>query len=535
MAEQAAAQIAADAIDAKHTGGANQFVQQPLELRASVLPSDELFKYHGVVKDATTPTAFVNAVVTCPHCPDGLTIHSYIQSGTFGRGWKAVSSEGRVTFLKTLRSPRDRPANSRAQEHIARKELEVFVNPERAIPPHKHIVTTAWCDATVAVASNGASGPLYVAHSELCEAGELFDYLVFATRPYVQNFSVSTAKQLFRQLVSGVAFLHSLPVPIFHRDLKLENIVLTSNFVLKIMDFGAAKWGTECTKEDGQYITKTIIGTPQLQPPELRSGNYSPGAFDVWSVGGILLFLLNMESFHRRGLNFNLLAQIASGPLGFRNLLDKETSEMEVVPKNEKFWTYLPNLAALAPSGSALRDLFNRIFDRNFKRRITAPKLLAHSWFAEGEGTMCTEVSQSPEDPDFVCTVGTSKAWPTYLAEMEDRAARRSDRARMLPIDLEPYETTQELVDFLLESYKVVVSSIFGVKADKVPVPQFDEALSSVPIIDPEGNVRYIVFITDDGVKLSWESGTLADWLTFAFSLERQVAGQPLLAAEPAA
>ena len=46
-------------------------------------------------------------------------------------------------------------------------------------------------------------------------------------------------------MLDGVQHMHKHGM--FHRDLKLENMVLDSHYNLKIMDFGHAKHASECT------------------------------------------------------------------------------------------------------------------------------------------------------------------------------------------------------------------------------------------------------------------------------------------------
>jgi serine/threonine protein kinase len=63
--------------------------------------------------------------------------------------------------------------------------------------------------------------------------GELFQYVALAP------FTEYQARALFRQLLLGLNYLHTNGV--VHRDLKPENILLTSDFIIKIADFGHSK------------------------------------------------------------------------------------------------------------------------------------------------------------------------------------------------------------------------------------------------------------------------------------------------------
>ena len=62
--------------------------------------------------------------------------------------------------------------------------------------------------------------------------------------PRQANFSPNEAMRWARQLSSAIAYMHTLPSPVVHRDIKLENILLTSENKetadIKLSDFGLA-------------------------------------------------------------------------------------------------------------------------------------------------------------------------------------------------------------------------------------------------------------------------------------------------------
>lgn len=90
-------------------------------------------------------------------------------------------------------------------------------------------------------------------------------------------------QQLFRQLIEGVSHLHSRGI--YHRDLKLSNILVNSKKVLKIIDLGLAT----CQSEPIQ----SVVGTPAYYSPQAAAGSaYSARAQDIWSLGIILFELL---------------------------------------------------------------------------------------------------------------------------------------------------------------------------------------------------------------------------------------------------
>ena len=81
------------------------------------------------------------------------------------------------------------------------------------------------------------------------------------------------AINLFRQILEGVAYIHSQPKPIIHRDLKPLNVLVTNDDTVKITDFGIAK-----ELEDGEGSSTTMKGTPTYMSPEQIM---DPGSVDI--------------------------------------------------------------------------------------------------------------------------------------------------------------------------------------------------------------------------------------------------------------
>lgn len=85
----------------------------------------------------------------------------------------------------------------------------------------------------------------------------------------------------FKQLLSGVAYLHSMGLA--HRDLKLDNLVVDSNCFVKIIDFGSAVVFKYPFEADIVEATGVVGSDPYLAPETLVRKLYDPRAVDIWS------------------------------------------------------------------------------------------------------------------------------------------------------------------------------------------------------------------------------------------------------------
>lgn len=118
---------------------------------------------------------------------------------------------------------------------------------------------------------------------ELVRGGELFARIVRAGR-----VKEDVARRYFRQLIHAVDFCHARGV--YHRDLKLENLLLDDAGNLKVVDFGLSALADHA-RSDG--LLHTLCGTPGYVAPEVfRNKGYDGAKADIWSCGVILYVLL---------------------------------------------------------------------------------------------------------------------------------------------------------------------------------------------------------------------------------------------------
>lgn len=126
---------------------------------------------------------------------------------------------------------------------------------------------------------------------ELAAGGSLFDEVAGTAEPVDEE----RARSFFQQILSALEYCHNRQI--FHRDLKLENIVFSSppERTLKVTDFGVSK-------DAGiNSMPKTSVGTIAYMAPEVtnigrrdQASTYG-GAADIWSLGVILFVMVAQE------------------------------------------------------------------------------------------------------------------------------------------------------------------------------------------------------------------------------------------------
>ncbi|CAK1552015.1 unnamed protein product [Leptosia nina] len=131
---------------------------------------------------------------------------------------------------------------------------------------------------------------------ELAHNGELAKHFKLGTR----GLSEQAAADIFRQVVSGVLYLHTHNI--IHRDLSLNNLLLTKDLTAKIADFGLA---TQLNGPDEKHVT--MCGTPNYISPEVASRELHGLPADVWGLGCMLYTLLvGSPPFHTQHVKTTL-------------------------------------------------------------------------------------------------------------------------------------------------------------------------------------------------------------------------------------
>lgn len=222
---------------------------------------------------------------------------------------------------------------------------------------------------------------------ELADGGELFDYV-----EKKGTLPSNEIRCLMRELFSALSYLHN-KCNISHRDIKLENILLTQEGHLKLTDFGFA------SVNDVPCVT--ACGSPCYAAPELvlNTKNYCSKTADLWSCG-VVMFAM---SFGYLPFEWDVIEESDVNDVNGVNGGNDEENIMNCSKENNqnhhhhwspsniyklyKYINALPQITLPIKANSSLsangRDLLIRLLQPNPTKRIMLNDVLKHDFFFE--------------------------------------------------------------------------------------------------------------------------------------------------------
>lgn len=199
-----------------------------------------------------------------------------IGQGSFASVYLAYDQNGTAWAAKTFKKSK----LTGSQMINIRNEARVMA----LVSNHENIVTYH---------SSIDTADYYFLIMELCEL-DLFEAI---TRQ--GGFPAEVVKEVFLQIIDAMIHCHSYSV--FHRDIKPENILVSSDYRVKITDFGLYTMN--------RYSSDYGCGSVRYMSPECMNINktdhlYDTQANDVWSLGILLVnMLFGKNPWHEANLN----------------------------------------------------------------------------------------------------------------------------------------------------------------------------------------------------------------------------------------
>jgi HAMP domain-containing protein/predicted Ser/Thr protein kinase len=192
-------------------------------------------------------------------------IKSVLGVGGMGMVYKANDRElGEVLAIKTLKP------EMMAMDTGALERFKSEIKLARKIA-HRNVVRTY---------DLGEVNGLYYISMEYVEGKSLKDLINERGR-----LPVSVVLPIAKQLCRALEVSHDEGV--IHRDIKPQNMVVQSDGVLKVMDFGIARLAVR-PKGSGHTEAGMVVGTPEYMAPEQLLGDELDARADLYSTGAVL-------------------------------------------------------------------------------------------------------------------------------------------------------------------------------------------------------------------------------------------------------
>ncbi|XP_070827218.1 calcium/calmodulin-dependent protein kinase kinase 1b isoform X2 [Chaetodon trifascialis] len=192
--------------------------------------------------------------------------------------------------------------------------------------------------------------------------------------PTDEPFTEEQACFYFRDVVLGIEYLHYHKI--IHRDIKPSNLLLGDDGHIKIADFGVSN-----EFEGTDALLSSTAGTPAFMAPEMMTEHeerFSGKALDVWAMGVTLYcFVFGKCPFY----------------------------DEYIVPLHNKIKNKPVEFPETPLISNELKELIERMLDKNPETRITIPEIKLHPWVTENgsnplplEEEHCTAVEVTEEE-----------------------------------------------------------------------------------------------------------------------------------------
>merc|ERR1719204_599801 len=288
--------------------------------------------------------------MTRPEDEEERTVANYILGETLGKGgysWVKLGRD-RVTDHPVALKFMTRADRSweREQADQVRTEIKsmIRINSDHVMKLYAYNLNAKYPE------KNGNTLKTILLVLEFCPGGELFDILF-----YCNQLEEKLARTYFQQMIQGLEDCHRAGV--IHRDIKPQNLLLDSNFQLKITDFGLSY--IQKKESASELMTTTYVGTRGYQAPELLSKKSHTKVCDIFSAGVVLFILLTGYPPFEQGTKVDKW---------YRPIYQENYA---------KFWKNHKGCGV----PDACRSLIEAMLTHKPKNRITIDDIKEHKWF----------------------------------------------------------------------------------------------------------------------------------------------------------
>eukprot|EP00930_Biecheleria_cincta_P021471 TRINITY_DN1590_c0_g1_i1.p1 TRINITY_DN1590_c0_g1~~TRINITY_DN1590_c0_g1_i1.p1 ORF type:complete len:949 (-),score=129.50 TRINITY_DN1590_c0_g1_i1:137-2983(-) len=275
------------------------------------------------------------------------------------------------------------------------------------------------------------------------------------------------AKRLFYHVCQGIRYLHDRHI--VHRDVKLENLLLDEQGVVKIIDFGFST-----IVPPGKKL-KIFCGTPSYMAPEIVARKeYAGFCADIWAMGVLLYALLN-GSFPFRGQND-------------RDLYRKITRGVFHIPEHVS---------------DGARAVLNRALTIDMTRRLTVDDLLADPWLASHKEDAGKASSKAYQPNHSTASTASTAAPSSSTAQSASENSGQSPASRAPPPPATPYGTAAAAPAAVSTSVARSSSADLRSVGEKAPAGSGAAAVATLTAAAASNNAQTMQSLADKRAQVS--------------------------------
>ncbi|XP_030057734.1 AP2-associated protein kinase 1 isoform X3 [Microcaecilia unicolor] len=207
-----------------------------------------------------------------------VTVDEVLAEGGFAIVFLVRTNNGVKCALKRMY------VNNEHDLQVCKREIQIM----RDLSGHKNIV--GYIDSSINSMSSGDVWEVLIL-MDFCRGGQVVNLM---NQRLQTGFTESEVLQIFCDTCEAVARLHQWKMPIIHRDLKVENILLHDRGHYVLCDFGSATnkfqnpqtEGVNAVEEEIKKYTTLSYRSPEMV--NLYSGKVITTKADMWALGCLL-------------------------------------------------------------------------------------------------------------------------------------------------------------------------------------------------------------------------------------------------------
>lgn len=293
-------------------------------------------------------------------------------SGAYGKVWLGLRDNGEFLAIKEIQIAPNEKYSARLE--AVENEIELM----RTLD-HPHIVRY------LGSKRDEVRGAFYIL-LEYVSCGSIQVLLKTMGGPLDER----VIRKYARQILLGLAYLHSRNPPVAHRDIKSANVLVETTGNVKLADFGCSKVLNELL--EGEETYDSVLGTPHWMAPEVIRQEGAGLPADIWSFGCTVL-------------------EMASGKPPWSHIREPTAVLFHIAAKEE-----IPQIPdSLSEEG---KDFLRRCFQRDPSKRPTAAELLQHA-FVSTDHVGTTSLREERDSEEYINSLMVSQSlsvMPQFLS-----------------------------------------------------------------------------------------------------------------------